>query len=100
MDTIPRNSKSNDRAIMETCLFIIRLKSVIFKCYSSENLIALNTLARLSPPGEHFTAESTEAMRIKCLAQGHNILMPGFVPSTSVSRNRHSDHMTNMLSLM
>ena len=29
----------------------------------------------LSPPGTHFTAESTEAMRTKCLAQGHNILM-------------------------
>ena len=29
-------------------------------------------------------------MRIKCLAQGHNILMPGFEPS---NRNRHSNHM-------
>ena len=41
--------------------------------------------------------QSTEAMRIKCLSKGHNILMPGFEPSTSVSRNRHSNHMTNML---
>ena len=41
---------------------------------------------RLSPPGTHFTAESTEAMRIKCLAQGNNILLPGFEPSTSVSK--------------
>ena len=47
------------------------------------------------PPGTHFTAESTEAMPIKCLAQGHNILMPGLEPSTPVSRNRHSNHMTN-----
>ena len=31
------------------------------------------------------------------LAQGHNILMPGFEPSTSVSINRHSNHMNNML---
>ena len=60
-------------------------KCMIFKCYSSENLIALNTLHKVVPPDTHFTAESTEAMQIKCLAQGHNILMPGFEPSTSVS---------------
>ena len=41
---------------------------------------------RLSPPGTHFTAESTEAMQIKCLVQGHNILMSGFEQSTSVLR--------------
>ena len=41
---------------------------------------------RLSPPGTHFSAESTEAMRIKCLAQGNNILLLGFEPSTSVSK--------------
>ena len=41
---------------------------------------------RLSPPGTHFTAESTEAMWIKCLAQGNNILLPGFELSTSVSK--------------
>ena len=40
----------------------------------------------MSPHGTHFTAESTEAMRIKCLAQGNNILLPGFEPSTSVSK--------------
>ena len=45
----------------------------------------------------YITAESTEAMWIKCLARGHNILMPGFEPTTSVSRNRHFNHMTNML---
>ena len=38
---------------------------------------------RLSPPGTHFTAESIEAMRMKCLAQVHNILMSGFELSTS-----------------
>ena len=44
------------------------------------------------------TAELIEAIRIKCLVQGHDILMqPGFEPSISVSRNRHSNHMTNML---
>ena len=51
---------------------------------------------RLSPPGTHFTVESTGAMRIKCLAQGHNMLMPGFEPPTSVSRNLFSNHMTNI----
>ena len=71
---------------------------MIFRCYSSEKLIALNTFTSLSPPGTHFTAESTEAMRIKRLAQGRNILLPGFEPSTSVCRNRHSNQTTNMLS--
>ena len=52
---------------------------------------------RLSPPGTHFTAELTEAMQIKYLAQGNNILMPGFEPSTSVTRNRHSNQTTKML---
>ena len=46
----------------------------------------------------HFEAVSTEAMRIKCLAQGHSILMqPWFELSISVSRNLHLNHMTNML---
>ena len=48
-------------------------------------------------PGTHFTAESTEAMQIMCLAQGHNILMSGFEQSTSISGNRHSNQTTNML---
>ena len=43
----------------------------------------------LSPPGTHFKAESAEAMQIKFFAQGHNILMLGFEPSTSVSRDQH-----------
>ena len=41
---------------------------------------------RLSQPGTHFTAESTETMRIKSLAQGENILMLGIEPSTFVSK--------------
>ena len=41
---------------------------------------------RLSPPGTHFTAESNEAMRIKSLAQGENILMLRIEPSTFVSK--------------
>ena len=54
----------------------------------------------MSPPGTHFAAESTEAMQIKCLAQGHNIRMSGFEQSTSVTINRHSNHKTNMLLLL
>ena len=46
----------------------------------------------------HFTTELTEAMWIKCLAQGHSILMkPGFEPLITVSRNRHLIDLTNML---
>ena len=41
---------------------------------------------RLSPPGTHFTAESTEAMQINSLAQGENILMLGIEPSTFVPK--------------
>ena len=40
----------------------------------------------MSPPGTHFTAESTEAMRIKSLAQGEKILMLRFEPATFVSK--------------
>ena len=47
----------------------------------------------------YFTDESTEAMRIKCLAQRHNILMLWFELSTSVARNRHSDQMTKFTDL-
>ena len=74
--------------------FVIEKKEeVIFKCYSSEKLKALNTLHEVVHTWySFFTAESTEAMQIKCLAQGHNILMSGFKLSTSVTRNRHSNH--------
>ena len=50
---------------------LVYKKCVIFKCYSSEKHIVLNTLHEVSPPGTHFTAESTEAMRIKC-SRGSN----------------------------
>ena len=72
----------------------------IFKCYflrkahSSEE----TTFTRVTLSGTHFSADSTEAIRIKCLAQGRNILMQsGFEPSIAVSRNRQLSHMTNML---
>ena len=49
------------------------------------------------PPGIHFTAESTDAMRIKCLDQGRKILIPGFELSASVSRNVHPSRTTSVL---
>ena len=65
-------------------LIIIIIIMSDLKCYSSEKLIALNTLHKVfSTWNSFFTAESTEAMQIKFLAQGHNILMSGFEQSTS-----------------
>ena len=53
---------------------------------------------RVFQPGAHDTAELTEAMQIKCLAQGHNILMePRIEPSISVFRNGLLNLTTNML---
>ena len=57
------------------------MKMRVFKCYSSEKLITLTILHEIFPNGTHFTAESTEAMLIKYLAQGNNILLPRFEPS-------------------
>ena len=56
-------------------------KYVDFKCYFLRiaHSIEQTPFMRVFPPGTHLSAESTEAMRIKCLAQGHNKLMqPGF----------------------
>ena len=48
--------------------------------------------------GTHLSAESTEEMCIKCLAQELNILMhPEFEPSIAISRNRHLTHMTKKM---
>ena len=54
-------------------------------------------LTRVFASGTHITAKSTEATRIKCLTQGHSILMQReFEPSMAVSRNRQLTHMTHM----
>ena len=42
------------------------------------------TFTKVFQRGTNFTAESTEAMRIKCLAQGHNILMQPCLNSRSI----------------
>ena len=80
-----------------------RLQNIAFilSAISSGKLVALSQhssrgCSRLSDT--HFTAESTESLRIKCLAQGHNILIqPVFEPWVAVSRNRHITNMTIML---
>ena len=71
-----------------------------FSAISSRKLIMLIKqpsrvcFSQYSVLSTHF---STETMRIKCLAQGYNILMQtGFEPSIVVSRNRHLTHMINM----
>ena len=38
-------------------------------------------------------------MPIKCLAQGHNILMPGFEPSTSVAHKRNKKSISASMNL-
>ena len=40
---------------------------------------------RVFPPGTRFTAQSTEAMPIKCLVQGHNILIQPWFEQPSIS---------------
>ena len=64
------------------------------KAHSTEQ----TPFTRVSPYGTRLTAESIEAMRLKCLAQGHNALMlPGFKPSITVSTNRRLTDMTNII---
>ena len=61
------------------------LKCYLFrKAHSSEQTF----FARVFLSGTPFTAELTEAMQIKCLAQRHNIqIQLGFEPSMSLIRN-------------
>ena len=55
-------------------------------------------IMRVFTSGTHLSAEMTEAMWIKCFAQGQNILMqPGFEPPIAAPQNRHHIHMTNIL---
>ena len=79
---------------------LIQIYTLIIKCYFLQNAHSTEQtpFTIVSPPGTHFTAESTEAMWIKCLALGQNTLMLlGFELSITVSRNRHLNHMTNMI---
>ena len=76
---------------------------LIFKCYFlwRPHCSIQKPFTRVSLSGIHFSAESTEAMRTKCLAQGHNIQMQLLLkPLITASRNRHLTHMTNMLLIL
>ena len=65
----------------------------------SGKLVALNKhFLAVLPSGAHLSAETTVAKRIRCLAQGHNILVhPGFEPLIAVSRNLHLFNLINFL---
>ena len=68
---------------------------MIFKCYFNRKAHSteLTPFAMVFQSGPYFTDESTEAMRIKCLAQGHNILIqPQFEPPIAVTRNGYLTH--------
>ena len=51
--------------------------ALIFKCYflRRAHCAEQTPITRVFPSGTHFAAAPTDAMRIKCLAKGHNILM-------------------------
>ena len=72
-------------------------KRKIFKCYSSENLIALNSLHEAVHTwySFHSWVDWNNADKVSCSRTQHTDAW--FEPSTYVSRNRHSNHMTNML---
>ena len=73
------------------------MRYFIRKTHSTEQI----PFSGIFSSGTHFTDESTDAMRIKSLAQGHNILIfSGFKPSIAESRNIHPIHMTNMLNIL
>ena len=53
---------------------------LIFRCYFPRKAHSTEQIPfmRVFPSGTHHTAETTEAMRIKCLAQGHiTLMLPG-----------------------
>ena len=83
------------------CIAAVNFKNaLIFKFYFLRGAHGAEQtpFTRRFPFGTHVSAE---AMRNKCFAQGHNILMQaGFEPSIVVSRNRHLTHMTYMFVLL
>ena len=92
-----RTYAKNLNVIHTTIVHDFFLNVLIFKCYflGKDRSSEQTPFSRVFTYGTHFTAETTEAMRIKCLAQEHNILMLlGFEPSTSLSISRHLSHMT------
>ena len=55
-------------------IFFHTLKVAWYLCYSSDKLIALNTLHMVGPIWYSFQSESTAAMLKNCLAQGNIML--------------------------
>ena len=73
--------------------YVLIKYSLIFKCYFLRRAHGTKQtpFMMVFPSGTHLSAELTEAMQIKCLAQGHNALMqPRIELSIAVSRNRPS----------
>ena len=85
--------------IMYTLAIVLKKLSIFECCFHRRDHSAEQThFTRVFPSDTHFTAESTEAMRIKYLAHSHNILIkPRFKPSIAVCRNRYPTHMTSIL---
>ena len=66
-------------SVLTSACIVICLKMIMLlrkKC-AEKNSIEQTPFTSVSSHDTHYSAESTEAMRIKCLAQGHSILMPG-----------------------
>ena len=76
---------------------------LIFKCDFLWKADCTNQILFMMvfPSGTHFSAESTEAMQIKCFAQEFNVPMqPRFEPLITASRERHVTDMTIMFFYM
>ena len=78
-------TKANENPLIFKCYFIR-------KDYGNEQAPFTSVI----PFGIHFSADSTETMQTKCLAQDLNELMqPGYEPSIAVSRNLQFAITTN-----
>ena len=71
---------------------------LMFKCYFLRKAHCTEQTIFMSifPSGNHLSAESTEAMWIKCLAQGHMLMQPRVETLIAVSRIQHLTLMTNI----
>ena len=69
-------------------------KCDIILCYSSEKLITLNILHEVVPTwySFHSWVDWSNADKVSCSRKQHTVA--GFEPSTSVTRNRHSNQTT------
>ena len=108
VDATPALANAEIRLQSEICMIIIvdlnsatvyweyKIRSFL-RAISSGKYIALSKYTS-RPCSSLVSAESTEAMQINWLAQGHNILkQPECDPSIAVFRNRNLTNMTNIL---